>query len=275
MKKTSIIILNYNSWQNTIEEIETLHTVVGVDYKDIIVVDNCSNNNSVEELKKLSYVGFVLLESKENKGYAYGNNIGMRWAREQGYKNSLIINNDIIIEDANMLKKLERVLEIDNTVAVVNPDIFNPEGYMFNRDSKKMSFWDFTLGMFSYRKKGRILQDIGGYGYVYRPQGCCMLVDLIKLERVGFMDEYTFLYFEEPILAERLRTLNYKCACCVETKVIHNHSQTVKNNIEKKKINEIKIDSFRYYLKEYRNYNNIKINTCIFMYKIKNKLLGE
>ena len=38
--------------------------------------------------------------------------------------------------------------------------------------------------LIKYRKVGRRIKDLGGYGYVYRPQGCSMMVDLEKLDEI-------------------------------------------------------------------------------------------
>ena len=70
MKKVAVIILNYNSWRETLNEITICVNVLNMNYKDIIVVDNASPNDSALNLKKESgEKGFIFLQSKENKGY--------------------------------------------------------------------------------------------------------------------------------------------------------------------------------------------------------------
>lgn len=274
-ERIAVIVLNYKSWKETLEEIDCCNRVLNADYCDIFVVDNASPNNSLEELEIASKLKhFNLLSSNENKGYAAGNNIGLRQALLRGYKYGLILNNDIIIDDPEMLEKMVSVLKIDNSVAVINPDIYAPDGHMFNRDSTRPSFWDLTFGMFRYPIKGRLIDDLGGYGYVYRPQGCCMMVDIEKLSEVDYMDENTFLYCEEPILAERLLKKGYRCACCNCTKVIHNHSTTVKNVFSKNRIIKMKNVSYKYYLKKYRRFNSMQIALCLFFNVIKMQLLS-
>ena len=266
----AVIILNYNSWEDTIKEINICNNILSVKNRDIIVVDNCSPNDSAEQLKKQSIErNFVFIESKENKGYGAGNNIGLECAYKNGYKYALILNNDIIVEDSNLLFQLLRVFEIEKKAAIVNPDIYSPDGHMFNRDSVRPSFIDYTFGAIKYKKKGRKIEDMGGYGNIYRPQGCCMLVDLEKMREVGFFDEETFLYFEESILAEKLLTRGYKCFCNTATSVIHNHSKTVKSTFDIKRIISINNKSFAYYLRKYRGYGNIKIKVCCFFNSLK------
>ncbi len=275
MNRVAIVILNYMSWKDTLEEAKVCHEILNIPYKDIIIIDNNSPNESYAELELSQKIkGFILIRSSRNDGYAAGNNIGLRYAYENGYNYAFIMNNDVLIDDRKMVDKLIDTFEKDSSLGVVNPDIYGVDGKLYNRDAKKPSFLDLTVLANSYRKKGRKVKDLGGYAYVYRPQGCCMMVDLEKMQEINYMDENTFLYCEEIILAERLDKKNYKCACCLTTKAIHNHSKTVRSVMDKNKITKMNNNSFRYYLKEYRGFNSVNSNICLFFNWIKWTLLG-
>lgn len=274
INEVAVVILNYKSWRDTLNEIDMCHKEIGIDYENIIVVDNASPNESKEELEKNSQLGYRFIYSTENNGYASGNNIGLKYAFNNGYKYALILNNDILFNDKEFLKKLLEVVDKDNKLAVVNPDVYSPSGYLFNRDAKRPNLFDYTVGMCLYTKRGRKIQDIDKYGYVYRPQGCCMLVDLNKLNQVDYLDDSTFLYYEEVILAERLLNKGFRCACCTDTSIIHNHSTTVKSSFELNEIIKIKNKSFSYYLKEYRHYSKLKIKMCCAFNFLKEKCLN-
>lgn len=271
-KSTAVVLLNYNTWRETLEEIRLLIEKANVECKDIIVVDNGSQNESYEELSARKEMGFTLLQSASNSGYAAGNNMGLKYAFTNGYKYALVINNDVLLGDDFNLAKLVDVFEKSADIATVNPDIYSPQGHLFNRDAKRFSFFDMSFGLWFYPRKGRKIQMHDGYAYIYRPQGCCMVLDLEKLAEVDFLDEHTFLYSEEIILAERLLGKGYKCACVPEVKVIHNHSKTVKSALDKKKIKKIQEQSFIYYLTEYRKYGKVKRAVCLFFFRIKQKL---
>ena len=261
--KVAVVILNYKSWEDTLEEIKVCNQVLNIKNSDIIVIDNFSPNDSAEKLKKKSISDkFVFIESKQNRGYGAGNNLGLKYAFHTGYTHALILNNDIIIDNSNLVAELLRVFKSEKNVAIVNPDVYSPEGYLFNRDAVRPSFFDYTIGLLHYKKKGRALSNIDGYGYVYRPQGCCMMVDLNKMNEVNYFDENTFLYCEEPILAEKLLTKGYRCICNTSISIIHNHSKTVKSTYDIEKIIKINNESFSYYLKEYRKFNKFEIKIC-------------
>lgn len=272
--KLAVLILNYNSWEATIDVSKKLVADFNIPWKDIIIVDNCSKDDSRNRLKENLNLGYTYLESEINGGYASGNNIGLRYAEAHDYDYVWITNNDVIVNDLEYLNKILNIFNLNNDIAVVNSDITSIDGYLYNRESTRPSFYDYTFGLIQYRKKGREINDLGGYGYIYRPQGCSMMVDIHKLAEVDYFDENTFLYYEESILAERLLARGYKCCCCINTSIVHNHSKIVKNNI--KKFNFIKINnkSFAYYLKNYRNFNSIQVLICKLFNTLKLLLLN-
>ena len=270
MNSIAVIILNYLTWQETLEEVAAVQRIMGDFPHEIIVVDNASPNDSVERLTEQAQDRFTLLRSEDNRGYASGNNIGLQYAHRKGYAYSWILNNDIAFPDEQIVGKMLRVFEKDPSIAAVNPDVYAPEGYLFNRDACRPSVWDMTLGMFAYKKKGRAEQEAQkGWLYIYRPQGCCMLLDTQKAAQVGFLDEYTFLYCEEVIFAERLLQAGYCCACCSETRIIHNHSYTVRKVLNKLSYVKSNLRSFDYYLREYRHFSWLSRVLCDAFYVLK------
>ena len=155
----SVIILNYNSWKDTINEIEHIHNMFEIEYNSIIVIDNCSTNESFSKLNEFKNDKCItLIKSETNGGYAKGNNIGLKYAYDNGYNYALIVNNDIEFTDSETIKKLISCLEYDNTLATVNPDICSPNGKIYNRDSLRPNFFDMSFGMIGYIKKGRKLK---------------------------------------------------------------------------------------------------------------------
>lgn len=273
-EQVAVIILNYKSWEDTLKEAQLVHDLFELEWKQIIIVDNASPNISEAELNKKAIGDYVFIETGENRGYAAGNNVGLRFAYKNGYKYGWILNNDIIIEDKKVMTEMLRIFSIDDSIAVINPDVYSPTGYMFNRNAKRRSFWDYTFGYFFYKEKGRRLELIDGYGYIWRPQGCCMMVDLKKMEEIDYLDENTFLYCEEPILAEKILRAGYRAACACEVEIIHNHSNTVKSVMQKKEIIKTHNRSFKYYLRTYRGFNDFQIKLCLLIATLEMRIKG-
>ena len=102
--KVSIIWLNYNSSKILPIVLESLESVVGLDYPsdkyELIVVDNGSTDGSFERVKDfLDRRGSLkkrVIRLGRNLGFTGGNNIGFM-ARDKESKYVLLLNNDAII----------------------------------------------------------------------------------------------------------------------------------------------------------------------------------
>ena len=77
MSKTGIVILNYNDYETTINMLNSIKDYDSLDH--IVVVDNKSTDNSYEVLKPYESKKIDVIQSKSNKGYSYGNNVGIKY----------------------------------------------------------------------------------------------------------------------------------------------------------------------------------------------------
>lgn len=263
-KKVLVIILNYLTYKLTIDLIEDLNNL-NVDLFDILVIDNNSPNESASILERESKRNnFVFIGNKINNGYAAGNNIGLRYAYTHNYKYSLILNNDVKINDKNIIELLISDLENNKKIGAVGPRIVDLEGNAIAPYVNRPNIWNMTLGI-SRDKKVRN-SNIYISRYVYRLFGCCLLVNNAVMNQIDYFDERTFLYQEENILAEKMRNIGYKMYYDSEVSIIHMESSTINSsgfgkNTKKRKILE---DSTKIYLKNYRGYNNLYLYLCIY-----------
>jgi len=91
----SIVILNYNTAKLTIQCISSFKEFhQGLDY-EIIIVDNCSGEESTPEIKK-QHPDIKWIQAGYNAGYARGNNMGIRASVGE---HLLIVNSDIIFTE--------------------------------------------------------------------------------------------------------------------------------------------------------------------------------
>lgn len=277
------VIVNYNSFRLTIKCVKNL---LNIDKNiNILIVDNCSKNESVIILKKEFELNnrVRIIENSINSGYARGNNIGIQTARAYlpNAKYVLIVNPDIIIENQKIIMKLKDVLLNNLDCSIVSCNIiFNSEwrgfgdfGWRFP-DLKHMIWAGTFLGKI-------ILKDIN---YQYRGveinnrlaqvdiiPGCFFLARLDDLKMVGDFDESTFLYFEETILAKKIKNLNKKEMIVIDEYVMHNHQEKDTILLDyKKKLNDRLC--FHYskmiYIKKYSQINMIKKGICIIVNSI-------
>lgn len=265
-RKTIIVILNYRTYELTIELIKALRKDQRYADVAIIVVDNDSPGKSAEILERFSsQLDYRFIANKENAGYAAGNNVALRWAFDNGYRYALIINNDIVINSERCegtLLELAACLESSSDYAVIGPRVLKPSGEWECPVSKRGTLFDLTLGyplMYLRREAFNVEEHLVPY---YRPQGCCMMVKLEDLKQCDYMDESTFLYCEEEILAERLIKIGKLCGYCKDVSIVHNHSVTVRSTFSRLKLARLICKSYGIYLKQYRRFNHIETVLC-------------
>lgn len=95
-----IVLVNYRGAEDTIECIDSLNEM---EYQNffIVVVDNHSEDGSLERLyEKKQERDFAVIERKGNRGFAAGNNAGIRYALKKGAEYVLLLNNDTLVDRA-------------------------------------------------------------------------------------------------------------------------------------------------------------------------------
>lgn len=261
-KEILIIILNYKTYEMTLDLIKQLNSL-NTNIFDIYVIDNCSPNESATVLKEKSKeYNYIFYKNNINSGYASGNNIGIRYAIENNYKYSLILNNDLNIIDNEFIEKLISKANQDESIACIGPKIIDLDGNITPPYIERPTFYGLTLGMLG--EKNRRKKMIDCERQVYRIFGCCMLVRNSSMKLVNCMDEKTFLYCEEEILAEKLLKYNLFSYYYPNAKIIHMESSTVKKEKGKRTLKRMRplLDSMEIYLGQYRGFNKLQIWMC-------------
>ncbi|MCI8309533.1 MAG: glycosyltransferase family 2 protein [Clostridia bacterium] len=136
--KTAVIILNYNSENDTIRYVNEIKNYNCID--TIIVVDNNSTNiNSFEKIKNLENEKIHVIKSDKNGGYSYGNNYGLRYLENLAEKYDYIVisNPDVEVKE-NVFESCFKELEENNNIAVVAPKMIDKNGNHIRRSSWKI-----------------------------------------------------------------------------------------------------------------------------------------
>lgn len=289
-EKVAIIVLNYKTYGDTNECLDSL---VKVTYPnvDVIVVDNASGNGSLEQIEKhlvAANVSFgrvgvadvsaaaacpqriVLFPSPENRGYSAGNNWGIRiaCAREADYV--MILNNDTIVEPG-FLQPLVNQFAEDTATGAVGPRLVGLDGKIDRCCARgRMSFWGYCRWL---RTLLRIfcpkldVEDFFGYFYkgyafdcpkcVNKLSGACFMLSQSAIDKVGLLDETPFLMLEEAILAEKLTNAGLNSYVVPASSIIHKGSGTISK--EPSAFIQRKIKESRcYYFKNYRHWNVVQ-----------------
>jgi len=203
MSKISVIILNWNGENDTIDCINSLLNQVDVEL-DIMVIDNGSKEESVSKIER-KFPQLMVIKSESNLGYCGGMNLGIRMAIKKDAKFILLINNDTVA-DKNFVKSLMENFEDD--VGVVGPIIY------YYDDPNEI--WS------SGGKISPIIQELKR-SHEHQLEiptkpidldfitGCAMLVKREVFEKVGFFDERFFpAYYEDLDFCLRVRKAGYR-----------------------------------------------------------------
>lgn len=268
----AIIILNYKNYEMTIECVDKLLSKKFA--CNIVIVDNNSPNKSVENLvNKYQNNYFVdIIENNENSGYASGNNIGIKYAKNNyNCKYVCIMNPDIIIEDDNIFNDLLNKLEKHKLQGISALQITNNHFDYSTLGWKIPSYKDILIlnsNIISKLKSPiryksiNIINSEDALAEIGVMPGCFFIMDLSAFERIGFFDEGTFLYYEENILASKAKELNYKFGISLNNFYIHNHKSKDESLLSlKNKYNDrrILLNSQKYYVN-----NTLKLNKIIY-----------
>lgn len=264
-----IVILNYGTYDLTIKLVNDIHSNLDYDNYSIIVVDNCSPNESAEVLHSKSLeLNYIFISNDKNAGYAAGNNIGIRYGIKNKYDYSLIMNNDVVINNNSFLSHMVSIAEKQSNIGCVGPMIYSSNGSKCSPYCRRPNLWRMTLGTF-YEKKYRN-KYINKSMDVYRVYGCCMLLKNSVMSAVDCMDERTFLYSEEAILAERMLRKGFRCFYDSEVSIIHNESTTLKRmSSQSKKFRITETEKSReIYLRDYLNFSKPIRVICHLFWRI-------
>lgn len=217
-----IILVNYNGLEHTLECIESLQEI---DYRNfrIIVVDNASSDDCCKKIsEKYKYV--YCIQSKKNLGFAGGNNLGIKFAMENKADYVLLLNNDTTVEK-NFLKVLvnEQLKDKNKNVKVTIAKIKN----YYDRNIIWYAGGDIDLFKANTIVYGLREEDNGQFDSkkeVGFASGCCMLIDKEVIEKVGYLNESYFLYYEDTDYSCRIRKGGYKMMYCPESVIYHKES---------------------------------------------------
>ena len=116
-----IVILNWNSWEETIAAVRSAE---GMSYprKHILIVDNGSMDDSVARLEPLRSESIDLIARPTNEGFTGGCNLGFEAALRDGFDYVWLLNNDAIT-DCGTLASLVQTAEQSAKIGLVSPRI--------------------------------------------------------------------------------------------------------------------------------------------------------
>ena len=229
------VVLNYKTPALTIKCVENLKK------QDtnlvIVVVDNNSMDSSCMQFnaKFENDEMVVVIESGENAGYANGNNLGIQYIKEnyQSVKFITIVNPDVELKSPRILSEIEcellknHALSVLSCLMIFNGKLRGLKDFGWKFPSKKQLLFSGTfLGKWLLKDINddyESLETDGDIAYVDVVPGCFFTIKADDLFQIGGFDNNTFLYFEETILARKIKKLNKKEGILLSCRIRHNH----------------------------------------------------
>lgn len=254
-QNVAVVILNYNDYQTTCDLIETIK-----DYNiinNIVVVDNNSTNESYIKLKVYESNKVKVIKSEKNGGYAYGNNVGIRYAIEELNVEFVIISNPDVLFTESVIEKVIEVGMSDSKIGLIAPTMVNSNGKNAVPAWKLPTLKDDIVISFELGKK------LLGDPLLYKEElsNDVNEVDVLPgslfgaradvFKKVDYFDEETFLYCEERILAYKLKKVGFKNILLGKVTYIHDHSVTISKFVSDLKKQKILLESKNIYHRKY------------------------
>jgi GT2 family glycosyltransferase len=218
---------------------------------------------------------FHLIQSGANRGYAAGNNVGIRVALSDEADFVLILNNDTIVPD-DFLSKMVNFTQSQVNAGIVGPKVLERNGLVGPSCARRrLRFWDnlFVFGVpgrvfqNNYFRKTYFYHDVYAYEHpkeVDLVSGCCMLIKSEVFKKTGLLDETTFLMCEEHILAERLRETDLLTYIYPDAHIKHLHGQSRKLS-SLRWMRKVSHESLYYYLTHYRGYSSLLAKMAVLL----------
>ena len=213
----SIIIPNFNGEQFLKECLNSIKKQ-NFSHFEVIIVDNGSNDGSVEYIKD-NYDEFTLIQNQKNLGFATAVNQGIKSSNAEYV---FLLNNDTELEVECVSKLLNCIDKDENIFSVSSKMIQNQDRNLIDDAGDEYTLLGYTKKVGNnrstelYQSKREIFSACAGAA-LYRRN----IFDII-----GYFDENFFAYMEDVDISYRARIYGFKCVYCPEAVVYHDVSAT-------------------------------------------------
>lgn len=243
--KVSFVILNYCTSYETKVCVQSIEKYINKENYEIIIVDNNSSDNSGKLLKDYykDEDSIHIIINKQNLGFANGNNVGFRYAKEKLKSDFIVLlNSDTYLIDDRFYYEVINSYKKYN-YGVMGPKVFtplknsgkcNPQrltiitkkevriGILETRLKLILNYLRLDNLYLTIRKKIKELtkEEKGdndelneSYNKIMcniQLHGCCLVFSSNYIKKFNGLDSRTFLYMEEELLQIRTNKAGLK-----------------------------------------------------------------
>lgn len=220
----SIIIVNYNGKEFLRECLDSIRKFLDISY-EVIIVDNASIDGSQEYIKA-EFPWVKLVESRENLGFAKGNNLGAEYATGD---HILLLNNDTKLFTS--LSKGIHYMKENEGIGIVGCRMVNPDGSIqpscgfYHAPFRLITGWmvptmlKWPSFIQLYEKRPSFYSKT--HSEVDWVSGAFMLIKRVVWEKLKGLDSNFFMYLEDVDFCYRASKAGWKTAYFSDLSVLH------------------------------------------------------
>lgn len=206
--KATVIWVNYNSMRIKEIMLESLHTVLDLDYPnyELIIVDNGSSDGSYEIIRNIAGRRAKIIKLERNRGFTAANNIGFR-ARSRDSKYVVLVNNDAALYSDSLRNVLE-FMESEGVAAA--------QGIITDWKGQRVDNYGFVVDELLISRplyRGEEPSQIRGPAYCTFVSGAYSVYSVKAVIRANggevLFDDHMFAYFDDKVLGMRLWNAGY------------------------------------------------------------------
>lgn len=254
--KVGIVILNYNTFELTCCLAKKCLSMKKIN--KVVIVDNNSKDNFENFCQQQNNEKLFYIKNHRNSGYAAGNNLGLKFLYNNGFNIGIIANPDVDFPE-NTIDKIVQEFKISN---LKYPVISCKR--TLNGSKRTGQFWWIPsfysslaeslflgrrfLNNHCVKKTNELIDELENRDSIEVEVvgGAFFAADLSFLDKIGYLDEGTFLWYEENILAYKVRESGKKELLMLNCEYEHNHKKKGRGNTNLR----IFMDSKNYYCKD-------------------------
>lgn len=220
-KLVSIIIVTFNSVKTVGKCLNSLKTN---NNSEIIVVDNFSQDKTVQLLKKNFGEKIKLIKNKKNLGFAKACNQAVKLARG---KYLLFLNPDTKIITEDFFKKAYEIGESKKNLGALGFKTLNPDKSLQNSCGSIPTILNVVADRFPVVNKVFRTELIRSNSFYMKEQnpdwvsGCCLFIKRSIFGKLGGFDESYFMYVEDVDYCYRVKKLGLKVYYVPEIEIVH------------------------------------------------------
>lgn len=236
MTDLSIIIVNYNVKEFLLNMLDSVQKATKTISAEIIVVDNASDDGSVESIKE-KFPSVKLIVNEKNVGFGAANNIAMLHASGKYF---LLINPDTIVREDTFIKMIS-FFEQNPEAGIAGCKVLNADGslQLACRRGFPGPWTSFTkvMGLSTLFPKSRLFAR---YNLTYLDENKTYEVDAVSgafmmlrkevYDKIGGFDQEFFMYGEDLDLCYRTQQAGYKVFYVHSTEIIHYKGESTKRS---------------------------------------------